>query len=113
VLALAVRRGSTTICLAPRARPSSKYCIAGGSVSAGLLPTSRMTSACATSANGKGSPRSIPNERFDAAAADDMQKAAVVIDRRGTQCYTREFAELVGLLIGQAATAKASHASRP
>ncbi len=71
--AVAVRRGSTTMWVAPLARPSSKYCIAGGIVSAGLEPTSRIACACAMSASGNGSPRSMPNARLDAVAADDMQ----------------------------------------
>ena len=45
----------------------------GGIVSAALLPTSRMASAPAMSESGKGSPRSMPNARVPAAAADDMQ----------------------------------------
>ena len=39
---MAVRRGSTTMCVAPAARPASKYCMAGGMVAAGLEPTSRI-----------------------------------------------------------------------
>jgi hypothetical protein len=48
--------------------------MSGGIVSAGFAPTSRIASARAMSATGKGSPRSIPNARVAAAAADDMQK---------------------------------------
>ena len=47
--------------------------MAGGMVSAGLLPTSSIASASAMSASGNGSPRSMPNARFAAAAAEDMQ----------------------------------------
>ena len=47
--------------------------MAGGMVSAGLLPTSSTTSASAMSANGNGIPRSTPNARVAAAAAEDMQ----------------------------------------
>ena len=48
--------------------------MSGGMVSAGLAPTSSSTSASARSATGNGSPRSIPNVRVDAAAADDMHQ---------------------------------------
>ena len=61
------------MCVAPRSRPASNQRIAGGIVSAGLEPTSSTTSASATSGSGNGRPRSIPNARFAAAAADDMQ----------------------------------------
>jgi hypothetical protein len=61
------------ICVAPRLRPSSNHCIAGGMVSAGLAPISRTTSAAAMSASGNGMPRSLPNARMAAAAAEDMQ----------------------------------------
>ncbi len=61
------------MCVAPAARPASKYCIAGGMVSAGLPPTSSTASACAMSASGNGRPRSTPNARFTAVAAEDMQ----------------------------------------
>ena len=71
--AVAVRRGSITTCRAPRSRPSSRKRIAGGIVSAGLLPTSTSTSAFGMSSNGNGRPRSIPNARVPAATADDMQ----------------------------------------
>lgn len=67
------RRGSMVICVAPRLRPSSNHCIAGGMVSAGLAPTSRMTSAAAISDSGNGRPRSMPKARLVAAAAEDMQ----------------------------------------
>ena len=66
------RRGSTTICVAPFARPL-EHCIAGGMVAARLAPTSRIASAPAMSASGNGSPRSTPKARLEAAAADDMQ----------------------------------------
>jgi hypothetical protein len=71
--AVAERRGSTTMWVAPAARPASNHCMAGGMVAAGLEPTSRIASAPAMSASGKGSPRSMPNARLDAVAADDMQ----------------------------------------
>jgi hypothetical protein len=61
------------ICVVPRLRPSSNHCIAGGMVSAGFAPTSRTTSAAAMSTNGNGRPRSMPNARVAAAAAEDMQ----------------------------------------
>ena len=73
VCAVSVRRGSTTISVPPAARCAWKYCISGGIVSAGVLPTSRMTSALAMSATGKGSPRSMPAARIAAPAALDMQ----------------------------------------
>ena len=57
----------------PAARPASKYCMAGGIVSAGLAPTSSIACASAMSASGNGSPRSMPNARLAAVAADDMQ----------------------------------------
>ena len=47
--------------------------MAGGMVSAGLEPTSRIASASAMSASGNGSPRSMPNARLPAVAAEDMQ----------------------------------------
>ena len=72
--AVEVRRGSTTMCRAPAARPRSKYCIAGGMVSAGLAPTSRIACAFAMSDSGNGSPRSTPKARLPAVADDDMQK---------------------------------------
>ena len=72
--AVEVRRGSTTMCWAPAARPSSKYCMAGGMVSAGLAPTSRIAAALAMSDSGNGSPRSTPNARLPAVADEDMQK---------------------------------------
>lgn len=59
--------------VAPAARPASKYCMAGGMVSAGLDPTSRIALASAMSESGNGSPRSTPKARFPAVAADDMQ----------------------------------------
>ena len=71
--AVDVRRGSTTMCRAPAARPWSKYCMAGGMVSAGFAPTSRMAAASAMSDSGNGSPRSTPNARLPAVADDDMQ----------------------------------------
>ena len=46
----------------------------GGMVSAGLPPTNRMVSALAMDSRGKGSPRSTPNARIPAAAAEDIQK---------------------------------------
>ncbi len=61
------------MCWAPRPRPSSKYCMAGGMVSAGLLPTRTTTSAAAMSLSGNGMPRSSPNARLAAPAAEDMQ----------------------------------------
>ena len=72
--AVAVRRGSTTINCPPARRCSSKYCMIGGIVSLTFAPTSRMASAMAMSDTGKGRPRSSPNARSPAAAADDMQK---------------------------------------
>lgn len=72
--AVAVLRGSTTIWVAAAARPASKNCMAGGIVSAGFDPTSKIVSASAMSASGKGRPRSIPKARFAAVAADDIQK---------------------------------------
>jgi hypothetical protein len=45
----------------------------GGIASAGLAPTSSTVRASAMSATGNGRPRSTPNDRFDAVAADDMQ----------------------------------------
>lgn len=45
----------------------------GGIVSATLPPASRTAPDAARSVTGPGSPRSIPNARADAAAADDMQ----------------------------------------
>jgi hypothetical protein len=45
----------------------------GGIVSAGLAPTSRMVCALGMSSSGNGNPRSMPNAREAAAAADDMQ----------------------------------------
>ncbi len=71
--AVAVARGSTTTCRAPGARPASNHCITGGIVSAGLLPTSSTACASAISLTGNGNPRSIPNARLLAAAAEDMQ----------------------------------------
>ena len=71
--AVAVRRGSTTMWVAPAARPASKNCMAGGIVAAGLDPTSRIALAPARSGSGNGSPRSIPKALLPAVAADDMQ----------------------------------------
>jgi hypothetical protein len=45
----------------------------GGIVSARLLPTSRIAAAEGRSDSGNGSPRSMPNPRIPAAAAEDMQ----------------------------------------
>jgi len=45
----------------------------GGIVSAGLPPINRIACAPARSVSGNGRPRSIPNARFPAAAAEDMQ----------------------------------------
>ncbi len=72
--AVAVRRGSETISRPPRARCASKYCMIGGIVSAGLEPAIRMASAPGMSASGNGRPRSMPNARRPAAAAEAMQK---------------------------------------
>ena len=72
-LAVAVSRGSTTISLPPRRRWSSKYCITGGMVSAGLPPASSTASAPGMSSSGNGSPRSMPNALTPAAAAEAMQ----------------------------------------
>jgi hypothetical protein len=47
--------------------------MAGGIVSAGLDPTSRIAAASATSDSGKGNPRSTPNALLPAVAAEDMQ----------------------------------------
>ena len=46
----------------------------GGIVSATLVPSSRIVEAPSRSSSGNGSPRSMPNARLPAAAADDMQK---------------------------------------
>jgi hypothetical protein len=46
----------------------------GGMVAATLEPSSRIVDAPSRSDTGNGSPRSTPNARFPAAAADDMQK---------------------------------------
>ncbi len=59
-LAVAVRRGSETISVPPRARCASKYCMMGGIVSAGLEPAIRIASAPGMSSSGNGSPRSTP-----------------------------------------------------
>ena len=58
----------------PFARSRSRCRAAGGMVSARLEPTSTSTSVCSTSANGKGRPRSSPNARLEAVAADDMHQ---------------------------------------
>ena len=71
--AVAVRRGSTTMCTAPAARPASKNCMAGGIVSAGLPPTNSSALVSAMSDRGNGRPRSMPNARFPAVADEDMQ----------------------------------------
>ncbi len=71
--AVAVSRGSDTISRPPRARCSSKYCMIGGMVSAGLLPTIRIVSAPGMSSSGNGRPRSSPSARIPAAAPDAMQ----------------------------------------
>ncbi len=71
--AVGVSRGSITISAPPRSAWSDSHGMNGGMVSAALLPASRMTSAPAMSATGNGSPRSRPNARSPAAAAEDMQ----------------------------------------
>ena len=70
--AVGVRRGSITTTLPPRARRASRWRAAGGMVSARFEPTSTSTSVCSMSASGNGSPRSTPNARLPADAADDM-----------------------------------------
>ncbi len=72
-LAVAVLLGSTTMWVAPAARPASNHCIAGGMVAAGFEPTSSTASAPAMSESGNGSPRSMPKARLPAVAAEDMQ----------------------------------------
>jgi hypothetical protein len=59
-----------------RSAPTAKQRLSaiGGIVSAGLVPTGRIASVCAISCIGNGMPRSIPNARSPAAAADAMQK---------------------------------------
>ena len=47
--------------------------MSGGIVSAGFAPASTTTSASPRSVTGNGIPRSRPNARLPAAAADDMQ----------------------------------------
>ena len=59
--------------VAPADRPASKYCIAGGMVAAGFEPTSKIVRASARSDSGNGSPRSMPNARLQAVAAELMQ----------------------------------------
>jgi hypothetical protein len=59
---------------APPARWASVRCrMNGGIVSATFAPASRIASARPRSVTGPGRPRSIPNARPEAAAADDMQ----------------------------------------
>ena len=72
--AVGVRRGSMTTTWPPLSRSRSRWRAAGGIVSARLEPTSTSTSVRSTSASGKGSPRSIPNARLAADAADDMHQ---------------------------------------
>ena len=45
----------------------------GGIVSATFVPRRRIVDAPSRSSSGNGSPRSTPNARLPAAAADDMQ----------------------------------------
>ncbi len=73
IAAVGVRRGSTTTSAPPRSSIDSRCATAGGIVSAMLEPTRRIASVSATSDSGNGSPRSTPNARFPAAAAEDMQ----------------------------------------
>ena len=104
--AVAVRRGSITTCRAPRSRPSSRKRIAGGIVSAGLLPTRTSTSAFGMSSNGNGRPRSIPNARVAGRDRGRHAEPAVVVDVAAAQRDADELAELVGLLVGQPAPAE-------
>ncbi len=91
--AVAVRRGSTTMWVAPAARPASKHCMAGGMVAAGFEPTSRIALASARSASGNGSPRSIPKARLAAVAAERHAEPAVVVDHGRAQRDPGELAE--------------------
>ena len=50
----------------------------GGIVCATLEPSSRIVSAAPRSATGKGSPRSRPNARVPAAAADDEREEIII-----------------------------------
>src|SRR6478609_575216 len=83
--------------------------MAGGIVSAGLLPTSTTTSAFGMSSNGNGNPRSSPNA--PGARCDGRRHAepAVVVDVAAAQRDPDELAELVGLLVGQATAAEGTH----
>ena len=106
--AVAVRRGSTTKCCAPRSRPASKYCMAGGIVSAGLLPTRTTTSASAMSLSGNGMPAVQAERPVGRARGRGHAEAAVVVDGAGAQRDPGELAELVGLLVGQRPAAEAA-----
>ena len=71
---MAVRRGSTTTCRAPRSRPSSKYCIAGGMVSAGLLADQdEHVGLGDVGERERQAAVDAERARLPAAAADDMQ----------------------------------------
>ena len=71
--AVVLRRGSTTMS-PPAARALCRCERKGGIVSPTFEPRSSTVSAVSRSVSGKGRPRSMPNARFAAAAADDMQK---------------------------------------
>ena len=70
--AVADSRGSTTI-NPPWSRAPDRCWTNGGIVSATLLPSSNTAPARPMSSTGNGSPRSIPNARLPAAAAELMQ----------------------------------------
>ena len=88
-------RGSTTMCVAPAARPASKNCIAGGIVAAGFEPTSKIVCASAMSAQREGqtavdaegavAPRSPPMTCRTARCSRSSMSAA----RPGRTCRRR------------------------
>ncbi len=108
--AVADRRGSTTMSLPPRRRCSSKYCISGGMVSAGIAADQK---------HRRGPRNVLQRERQAAIDPERTQprrggrrhaEAAVVVDVGGPQRDAGEFAQHVGLLVGEAAAAE--HADR-
>ena len=97
----------------PRSRPRWKNRMAGGMVSAGLLPTSSTTSASAMSANGNGMPAVDAERPGRCGGRRGHAEPAVVVDVRRAQPDPGELAQLVGLLVGQPAAAEAAHRVRP
>ena len=112
-LAVAVRRGSTTMWVAPLARPSSKYCMAGGMVSAGFEPDQQDRLRLRDVGERERQPPVDTERPVGRGRRGRHAEPAVVVDGAGPQRHPGELAELVGLLVGQAAAAEAAHTVRP